>query len=80
MNTAMLLMAQYGQAVVPAARVAADYFDLTPEKFVRKCCSGEIRLPLVRMTDSQKSARGIHLADLAAYIDRARGEAARVIG
>lgn len=80
MNTAMLLMAQYGRAIVPADQVARDYFDLTPDKFVRKVCAGEIRLPLVRMTDSQKSARGVHLTDLAAYIDRARGEAIRVSG
>lgn len=77
MNTAYLLMAQYGCAIVPANKVAVDYFNLTPEKFARKIASGEIRLPLVRMTDSNKSARGIHIADLAAYIDKARSDASR---
>lgn len=77
MNTAYILMAQYGTAVVPAARVAADYFDLTPEKFVRKIAAGEIRLPLVRLSPSQKAARGVHIADLAAYLDRAREAAQR---
>ena len=75
MNTAFLLMAQYGMAVVPAAKVAADYFGLTPDKFVRKCCTGEIRLPLVRMTTSQKAAKGVHISDLASYLDTARAAA-----
>lgn len=75
MNTAMMLMAQYGRAVVPAEAVAKDYFDMTPERFAKKVAAGEISIPLVRMTDSQKSARGVHITDLAAYIDRARAQA-----
>jgi Pyocin activator protein PrtN len=38
--------------------------------------AGEINIPIVRMESSQKSARGIHLADLAEYLDR-QTEAAR---
>lgn len=75
MNTAWLLMAQYGLAVIPADRIARDYFGLTAEKFVRKVAVGEIRLPLVRMTASQKAAKGVHVADLAAYIDAQRAAA-----
>lgn len=74
MNTAMLLMAQYGMAIVPSERVAVDYFDLTPAKFARKIASGEIKLALVRMSDSRKSAKGVHITDLAAYIDQARAD------
>lgn len=80
MNTSFILMAQYGTAIVPVERVAPDYFGLTPEKFVRKVAAGEIRIPLVRMTGSQKSARGVHVNDLAAYIDRARREAISATG
>lgn len=78
MNTAFLLMAQYnGQAVIPLATVCADYFShLSPEKMVRKCSSGEIKLPLVRMEHSKQAAKGVHLQDLAAYLDNRR-EAAR---
>lgn len=65
MNTAFILMAQYQTAVIPASKVARDYFGLTPEKFIRKVGAGEIPLPLVRMEASQKSARGVHLTDLA---------------
>lgn len=78
MNTRFMLMAQYGaRAIVPLDDVARDYFNLTPEKLARKILHGEIKLPLVRMeSGSQKAAKGIHLEDLAEWID-ARREAAR---
>ncbi|RFB80438.1 pyocin activator PrtN family protein [Methylovirgula sp. 4M-Z18] len=71
MNTAFLLMAQYnGQVIIPVEIVCRDYFrHLTVEKFLRKVMSGEISLPIVRIETSQKSARGIHLQDLAAWLD-----------
>lgn len=74
MNTAFLLMAQYdGQAVIPVELVCRDYFrHLTPEKLVRKVSAGEIAIPLVRMERSLKCAKGVHLQDLADYIDRQR--------
>lgn len=78
MNTAFLLMAQYGgKAIVPIEDVCRDYFShLNPTKLVQKISSGEIAIPLVRMEASQKCAKGIHLLDLAKYLD-ARVEAAR---
>lgn len=81
MQTAFLLLAQYGgRAVIPVADVCRDYFThLTPEKFIRKVDAGEITIPLVRMERSQKAARGVHLNDLAAYLDQQRAEAQRVI-
>lgn len=74
MNTAFLLMAQYnGLAVIPLDVVCRDYFShLTPEKLQRKTLAGEIDLPIVRLERSQKSARGVHLVDLAAYLDKRR--------
>jgi hypothetical protein len=79
MNTLFLLMAQYdGQAVIPLARVCADYMNLTVEKFKHKQLTGEINIPVVRLgAQSQKAALGIHLADLADYIDRQRDKATR---
>jgi hypothetical protein len=79
MNTVFLLMAQYnGQAVIPVDAVCRDYFShLTPEKFLRKALAGEIDLAVVRIEGSQKSAKGIHLADLASYIDKRRAAAER---
>ncbi|NCE85266.1 pyocin activator PrtN family protein [Pseudomonas sp. Q1] len=77
MNTAFLLMAQYnGMAIIPLERVCTDYFShLTPEKMKIKVASGEIDLPLIRMESSQKAARGVHLNDLATYLDFQRQKA-----
>jgi hypothetical protein len=78
MKTAFLLMAQYnGKAIIPINDVCRDYFPhLTRSKLVQKISAGEIAIPLVRIENSQKSAKGVHLADLAEYLD-ARAEAAR---
>lgn len=78
MNTAFLLMAQYGaRAVIPIDLVCRDYFShLSPEKLVRKISAGEIKLPLFRIDGSQKTAKGVHLEDLARWVDE-RAEAAR---
>jgi Pyocin activator protein PrtN len=78
MKTSFLLMAQYdGLAVIPIEWVCRDYFrHLTVEKFLRKALAGEISLPIVRMEGSQKSAKGVHVNDLAAYLDK-QTEAAR---
>jgi hypothetical protein len=78
MNTTFLLMAQYnGLAVIPVEYVCRDYFrHLTVEKFLRKVLAGEIPLPIVRFESSQKTAKGIHINDLAVYLDK-QAEAAR---
>ncbi|MGA5585577.1 pyocin activator PrtN family protein [Pseudomonas siliginis] len=77
MNTIFLLMAQYeGQAVIPLSRVCADYMNLTVEKFKQKQMAGEIDIPVIRLgAQSQKAGLGIHLNDLADYIDRQRQKA-----
>jgi len=76
-NTLFLLMAQYnGRAIIPVETVVKDYFShLTLQKFLRKIGAGEIALPLVRIEQSQKSAKGVHLQDLADYLDKRRAEA-----
>lgn len=77
MNTAFLLMAQYdGRAVIPLELVCRDYFShLTPVEFSRKATNGQIDLPVVRIETSAKAARGIHLNDLAKWIDDRRAAA-----
>lgn len=79
MNTAFLLMAQYdGAAIIPVERVRMDYFaHLNDREFIRKLSRGDIPLPLVRMDESQKTSRGVHLTDLAAYLDKRRAAAAK---
>ncbi|SMG00370.1 pyocin activator PrtN family protein [Burkholderia singularis] len=77
MKTVFLLLAQYdGRAVIPIEIVCRDYFaPLTITTLLRKIGAGEIALPLVRMEISQKGAKGVHIEDLAAYIDRRRAAA-----
>jgi hypothetical protein len=78
MNTAFLLMAQYGgKAIIPIEDVCRDYFShLNAAKLVQKISAGEIAIPLVRIESSQKSAKGVSLTDLAVYLNL-RIEAAR---
>lgn len=79
MNTAFLLMAQFGgKAIIPVEDVCREIFaHLTPEKFGRKVAAGEIPIPIIRVEKSQKSAKGVHLQDLADYIDRQRATATK---
>lgn len=77
MNTIFLLLAQYGAtAIIPIDVVTKDYFPhLSPEKMLRKISLGEIRLPIVRIEGSNKTAKGVHVEDLARYIDERRAAA-----
>lgn len=74
MNTAFLLMAQYdGLAIIPIDTVRRDYFShLTTDHLIRKISAGDIKIPMVRMEPSQKAAKGVHLTDLAEYLDQQR--------
>lgn len=73
-----LLREQYGpRVIIPLDRVMEDYFPgLSQEHLLRRVSEGKLNLPIVRIDDSQKSAEGVGLIDLAAYLDR-RMEAAR---
>ena len=77
MKTLLLLLVQYeGQAVIPVERVCIDYMNLTIEKFKHKQLNGEIDIPLIRLgANTQKAALGIHIQDLAEYIDSQRAKA-----
>ena len=78
-NTAFLLMAQYeGRAIIPLEVVRQDYFShLSIDKLTRKMVEGEIAIPLVRFEASQKAGKGVHLQDLADYLDARRLAAKR---
>ena len=78
METAFFLMAQYNQAIIPVDRLVKDYFShLTLRTFLRKVDEGQLPLPLIRMEDSQKSSKGVHINDLAKYLDAQRDKAQR---
>lgn len=72
--TLYLLLTQYnGRTVIPIDIVCRDFFaHLTVDKLLRKALRGDIPLPIVRIEQGQKAARGVHLVDLAAYVDRRR--------
>ena len=79
MQTSFMLLAQYDElAVIPLEWVRRDYFRhfSSVEKLLRKVQAGEIALPIVRIEGSQKCAKGVHLSDLASYLDK-QAEAAR---
>lgn len=79
MNTAFALMTQYNvRVIIPIEQVCIDYFThLTPDMFQRKVLAGQIRLPITRLEASQKSAKGVHISDLATYLDQQREAAVR---
>ena len=78
-STAFLLMARYhGAPIIPLDAVVRDFFPhVTTDKFLKKALAGAISIPVVRMETSQKTAKGIHLQDLADYIDAQRAAAVR---
>lgn len=76
MKTAFILLAQYETAVIPLDLVCRDFFQhLTPSNFVRKSLAGEIQIPVIQIEASQKATRGVHLSDLAQWIDSRRAVA-----
>src|SRR6476661_9300185 len=77
--TFFLLMAQYnGRTIVPIDHVCRDFFGhLTVDKLLRKALRGDLALPIVRIETSQKAQRGVHLVDLATYIDKRRSAAVK---
>ena len=77
MHTAFFLMARHNVAVIPVDVVVRDYFPhLTVPVFVRRVSVGEIDLPMVRIEpNSRKSAKGVHIIDLATYIEARRDAA-----
>ncbi|MDI1345170.1 MAG: pyocin activator PrtN family protein [Pseudolabrys sp.] len=77
--TMFFLMGRYGsRTVIPIEEVCRDFFShLTPEKLLRKVLRGDIALPIYRAETSQKAMRGVHVVDIAAYIDKRRAAAVR---
>ena len=76
MKTYFALSAQYdGRVFITVDEVARDFFNLKPPVFLRKVEAGEIKLPIIRMEVSEKSAKGVDVRDLADYVDARRAEA-----
>jgi hypothetical protein len=81
MKTAMILLAQYEKAIIPVEAICRDYFThLTPAVFLRRASTGDIKLPVVSLGGTQKGAKGVHLNDLAEYLNQVREDAKKVAG
>lgn len=76
MNTAFLLMAQYGKADVPLEEIAADYLGMKPKEANTRATRGALPFPAYRV-GSNKSPWLVRVTDLAAYLDAEREKAAR---
>lgn len=79
MRTDLMLMTRYDSLpLIPVDRVVTDFFPhLSRTNFLRKVADGQIGLPLVNLEASQKSAKAVHLTDLASYLDARHAEAKR---
>lgn len=79
MKTMFALMMQFdGRVLIPIDEVRAAFFPhLDADNLTRKLTRGEIPLPVVRADRSQKTARSVHLQDLAEYLDNQRAAAVR---
>jgi hypothetical protein len=77
MDTRFLLMARYDALpIIPLEQVRLDFFKhLSFAKFSRKLNERTIALPVVSIEQSQKSHKGVHIEDLAAFLDDRRDEA-----
>ena len=80
MTTIWMLLGMYGgRPIITASEIARDFFQhLSAEKFIRKVDAGEIDIPLMRIEPSSKATRGVHVRDLAEYLDRRSDEAREV--
>lgn len=79
MDTRFLLMARYDALpIIPIDRVRLDFFQhLSLPKFLRKLNNHQIALPVVQVEHSQKSQKGVHIEDLAIFLDARRLAAQR---
>lgn len=76
MNTAFLLLAQYGKADVPLAEIAGDYLGMTQKEAATRATRAALPFPAYR-AGSNKSPWLVRVTDLAAYLDAEREKAAR---
>jgi len=69
------LLAEFGEAEIPLARVSEKYFGLSVPKAKRRACTQQLPIPAYR-AGSQKSPWLVSAADLASHIDQQRKLAA----
>ncbi|TDN70487.1 pyocin activator PrtN family protein [Paraburkholderia sp. BL10I2N1] len=76
MKTIDILVQQFNAAFIPLEAVRLAYFPhLSADLMQRRARNNELGLPVTRFDRSQKSALGVHVEDLASYLDGRRAEA-----
>ena len=75
MNTRFLLLAEFETTLIPLSGIAEKYLGMKPSTAENKARTGELPFPTLRVGESQKSPRMVHVEDLAAFIDLRRKEA-----
>ncbi len=73
MNTAFLIMAQFGP-VIPLEKMAVDFLGLSVDQAKRKAAHNELPFPTFR--EGQKGPWLVKATDLAAWVDKS-AQAAR---
>ena len=71
MNTAFLLLAEYGQTDIPLETVADKYLGLSSTEAKNRAARCALPFPAYR-TGSQKSPWLVRITDLAEFIDKTR--------
>nr|WP_294864386.1 pyocin activator PrtN family protein [uncultured Pseudogulbenkiania sp.] len=74
-RTAFLLMAQYEKPLIPLESAAADFLGISARLAKERAATGTLPFPTMRLTDSQKAPRLVHVDDLAKWIDETREDA-----
>ena len=74
MNTAFLLLAEFGTADVPLEIVAERYLAINPRIAKARAAQGDLPFPVFRC-GSQKTPWLVRITDLAAWLDEQRAKA-----
>lgn len=70
MNTEFALLAQYNKAFVPLEEICQDYFNLGEKQARNMAAKGQLPIPVMRGSRSQKSPYLVKVSDLAEYLDK----------
>lgn len=79
MNTAFLLMAQYGKAIVHLDEICGDLLSQSPSVANLNAKAERLPFPAFKAANSAKAKWLVNVTDLAAYLDKQRDLAAASI-
>ena len=74
MKTELMLWARYERESVPLSDIAREYLGMSAAEANRAWNDGRLPVKAFRLRESQKAPLLVHIADLAALMDKARAE------